>query len=542
VTKKHLPLHPTTLLAVLLGSTALIIGACMGLIIWVVGVSSSSLDRNQQNGERLLLGSVVKSEQNTMEKETADFSAWTEFYNYLNGARDAEWEQINLGPYLTSTFDLDAVVIVSRSGQLRYGYLKRDAYRTLALSTNMATLRRLANLAFARERVDAVDTRSGLVALAGIPAAVAISTIRDSSLKQRSNFALINIRELSPQYLQSVGRDFGLQQVTAEITGSNGIAVSDPDGTASRVRLNWQPARPGGALFSRVAPLALAIGTMSALALIGLTFLWTRLWRLIREREARLLRVELESSNVRAKAAEETSRSKSEFIANMSHELRTPLNAIIGFSELIAARTWGAIGAQKYDEYIGHIRDSGQHLLRVVDAILHISRIDAGKFEPEMEPVPVHDVVNEAVGMLDVIAKKRAISIEVQIRPENDLVLTDRQGLCQILINLLANAVKFSPYGSVVTLSSVNAEDRYELRVTDQGCGIPAKLIPSLGELFVQAEGAYQRKFQGTGLGLSICFKLARAMSAELTIESEEGRGTSVTVRMPKPDAVRKRA
>jgi len=225
------------------------------------------------------------------------------------------------------------------------------------------------------------------------------------------------------------------------------------------------------------------------------------------------------------------SRSKSAFIANMSHELRTPLNAIIGFSEVIAAQPLGPIGVPKYREYVLDIQESGRHLLGIVEAMLHISRIDAGKYEPAMEDVSVHESVDEAVTMLKVIAAQRAIALDIHLPSHPVSILADRQGLRQILINLLSNAVKFSPSRSVVTLTCLETEV-CEICISDQGCGIPADLIPSLGQPFVQAEDVYRRSYQGTGLGLSICFRLARAMGASIAIESEEGVGTSVTLRL----------
>ena len=226
------------------------------------------------------------------------------------------------------------------------------------------------------------------------------------------------------------------------------------------------------------------------------------------------------------------SRSKSAFIANMSHELRTPLNAIIGFSEVIAAQPLGPIGVPKYREYVLDIQESGRHLLGIVEAMLHISRIDAGKYEPAMEDVSVHESVDEAVTMLKVIAAQRAIALDIHLPSHPVSILADRQGLRQILINLLSNAVKFSPSSGVVTLTCLETEEVCEICISDQGCGIPADLIPSLGQPFVQAEDVYRRSYQGTGLGLSICFRLARAMGASIAIESDERVGTSVTLRL----------
>jgi len=281
-------------------------------------------------------------------------------------------------------------------------------------------------------------------------------------------------------------------------------------------------------------PAMIATGAIALLALGGLALLWWRVAEHAHLSEVRVNQSQLEASQARAQSAEETSRSKSAFIANMSHELRTPLNAIIGFSELLTAEHFIAISEGKRREYTKAILDSGHHLLRIVNDILQVSRIEAGKYEPEMEVVCLEQAVHDCVRMVSVLAEERGIRFDTQVGAWSHLVYADRQALHQILINILSNAIKFSNERSCIEIACVALDEAYELHIRDEGCGIPNATLNEIGRPFVQAEGAYSRKYQGTGLGLTISFLLARAMGASIEIDSAEGLGTVVKIRVQK--------
>jgi signal transduction histidine kinase len=229
--------------------------------------------------------------------------------------------------------------------------------------------------------------------------------------------------------------------------------------------------------------------------------------------------------------AEAASRAKSEFLRNMSHELRTPLHAIIGFSELIRDRTGGPIG-DVYREWAGEILDSGRHLLELINDVLDLSRIDTDRYEICDDNVDLEIVARACRGLLRQKAEANQVRVDCQIA--DAVVLADRRAVKQITLNLLANAVKFTPAGGVVTIRTETVTNGdLALVVADTGIGIDPAVLASLGEPFTQADASLRRKYGGTGLGLTISRKLAGMHGGTLTIESELGQGTTVRVYFP---------
>jgi PAS domain S-box-containing protein len=230
--------------------------------------------------------------------------------------------------------------------------------------------------------------------------------------------------------------------------------------------------------------------------------------------------------------AETASRAKSEFLANMSHELRTPLNAIIGFSELIHDQPFGAIGAH-YVEYATDINSAGHHLLDVINDVLDLSKIEAGRYELANEIVELGMMVRSCVAMLKPRAADGGVRIDNATAGLRIVLRGDARALKQIVINLLSNAVKFTPEGGAVSLGIEQAEAGVTLVVTDTGIGIDAGVLLSLCEPFQQADASISRKFGGSGLGLAISRKLLALHGATLTIESTLGQGTTVRANFP---------
>jgi two-component system cell cycle sensor histidine kinase PleC len=178
------------------------------------------------------------------------------------------------------------------------------------------------------------------------------------------------------------------------------------------------------------------------------------------------------------------------------------------------------------------IHASGCHLLQIVDDVLHVSRIEAGRFDPAIERIRIGEAAVECIRMVEVLAAKRGISLKVVSAPELD-VAADRRALRQILINILSNAVKFSPVDGCVEIGWSADSSRCAIQIRDEGCGMPPEVLKDLGKPFVQAEHAYSRQYQGTGLGLAISFKLAEAMDGSIAVSSKLESGTTVTLRLP---------
>ena len=232
--------------------------------------------------------------------------------------------------------------------------------------------------------------------------------------------------------------------------------------------------------------------------------------------------------------AERAYAAKTQFLANMSHELRTPLNAIIGFSEMIHQQLLGPIGNEKYLEYIGGIRESGEHLLDIISDILDMSKIEAGKYDLDLEEVPVAKTLGLVIQMIEGRAFEKSITLNSDARGEESLkIVADRRAVMQIFLNILSNAVKFTPEGGAVTLSCEAREQDVLFRITDTGIGIPANKLQSITNPFEQASSHYTRDHEGTGLGLAITKELVEMHGGTLGIESTEGAGTAVTIKLP---------
>jgi two-component system cell cycle sensor histidine kinase PleC len=233
-------------------------------------------------------------------------------------------------------------------------------------------------------------------------------------------------------------------------------------------------------------------------------------------------------------SAERAYAAKSQFLANMSHELRTPLNAIIGFSEMMHRQLLGPIGTEKYLEYIKGILESGEHLLDLISDILDMSKIEAGKYELGFEEVKVIKTVRLAAHMMESRAGEAGVRMIFDaLDNENLSIIADRRAFLQVILNILSNAVKFTPKGGQVKVECSERKEFISLKFTDTGIGIPANKLASITKPFEQVSSHYTREHDGTGLGLAITKELVEMHGGTLLIDSAVGVGTCVTVRLP---------
>lgn len=251
--------------------------------------------------------------------------------------------------------------------------------------------------------------------------------------------------------------------------------------------------------------------------------------RLLADQQAQRL-ADLADKYAREKTrAEAANRSKSEFLANMSHELRTPLNAIIGFSEVMHSQMFGPIGSDKYLEYSSDIRRSGQFLLDVINDILDMSKIEAGRVDLEKTSTALPAVFEEAMRLISPRALEGNVRVVLDVA-DNCTINADKRALKQVFINLIANAVKFTPEGGLVTIKVKRFSNGAVVTITDTGIGIPPADIEKLGRPFEQVENQFTKSRGGSGLGLAISKSLIELHGGSLRIESEVGKGTTVTV------------
>ena len=247
---------------------------------------------------------------------------------------------------------------------------------------------------------------------------------------------------------------------------------------------------------------------------------------------------ELLSARERAEAASAT---KSRFLANMSHELRTPLNAIIGFSDILAREMFGPL-SPRYVEYSQLINDSGAMLLDLINDLLDMSKIEAGKFELYYEDVPVGEAISASLQLLAKRAEEGGVEIVTRVTPNELRLRADKRAFGQILLNLISNAVKFTNKGGRLTVEASAEGGQLRLTVRDTGVGIAKDVLPRLARPFEQASNDPARTHGGTGLGLALVKSLTQLHGGEFSIQSEVGHGTEVTVTLPLEPAVAERA
>jgi two-component system, cell cycle sensor histidine kinase PleC len=250
------------------------------------------------------------------------------------------------------------------------------------------------------------------------------------------------------------------------------------------------------------------------------------------EIQTRQLRELAESYNEEKIRAEAANLAKSEFLANVSHELRTPLNAIIGFSEMMRDGILGPIGNPKYESYINDINASGRYLLEMINDILDMSKIEAGRVTLSPEWVQLEQLFTECLKVVHPSALVRNVEL-IQAGNSQVSLFADRRALKQILINVLSNAVKFTMPGGKVLLRAYRYRGSVRIAITDTGVGIAKHNLGRLGRPFEQVENQLTKGHKGTGLGLAISRSLVELHGGKLDIKSKVGEGTTVTCILP---------
>ncbi|MFX4219647.1 MAG: ATP-binding protein [Thalassobaculum sp.] len=240
-----------------------------------------------------------------------------------------------------------------------------------------------------------------------------------------------------------------------------------------------------------------------------------------------------EQLQVEKERAEAANRSKSQFLANMSHELRTPLNAIIGFSDIIKNQTFGPVGHDRYRGYADDIHASGHHLLSLINDVLDMAKIEAGKYEPHLTANAVDDLVQDVKRMIKERITEAGLRLVVEMPPAGLVSVFDRRAIKQVLINLLANAIRFTDSGGEITIRAAAKNGGCVLEVEDTGAGIPRKHIDRLLQPFEQLSNMAGQGQEGTGLGLSLSKALVEAHRGTIAIDSEVGQGTIVRIWIP---------
>ena len=309
-------------------------------------------------------------------------------------------------------------------------------------------------------------------------------------------------------------------------------------------------------LLHSIGPWALALGVPPA----WLLFAFHRVYKSrLEEQRRRIVEVETLNADLEHKVAERTrelqealdrnedanrklrdvnqrlydaNRAKSEFLANVSHELRTPLNGILGFSDLLVDSNFGELKEQQR-EFVNDIRESGEHLLELINDILDLSKIEVGKMKTQRQVIDVPETLRDITSMMRSLAAKGEIALSVHVDDEVGAGNLDRGMFRQILVNLVSNAVKFTPEGGRVTVRGTRDNSSLRVSVSDTGIGIAPADQKKIFQEFYQVDGSYSRKYQGTGLGLALVHSMVELHGGTITVESEPGEGATFTCVFP---------
>jgi signal transduction histidine kinase len=248
--------------------------------------------------------------------------------------------------------------------------------------------------------------------------------------------------------------------------------------------------------------------------------------------EIALQKHELEVANAQIR---ENSRLKSEFLANMSHELRTPLNSILGFSEILKDNLAGKMTAQQQQDSLENIHSSGRHLLNLVNDVLDLSKIEAGRLELQYEEFQLGQCISEVLTVVRPLAERAGVTVQVEVDNETALLRADKSKFKQILYNLLSNAIKFTPDGghALVKTRTKPRAGQVVIQVKDSGIGIDSEHHDQIFSEFFQVQGSADRRFEGTGLGLALVKRLVGLHGGTIKVDSQLGRGASFTVTLP---------
>lgn len=522
---------PTRRVRSVRGLGAAFASLCAISIIVVVGLGFLIVyiqDRNAIAASERIVQGNIRSHVRTHETLVKEYGYWDLSVQNIVESLDIEWVESEYGEYLYENGQVSALHVLDGEGRIVLGQTEGvtdDPPGATPLAAGEKELAKRA-LATSEDNTEPVAvsgyTRHGDVL--NMSSAIRMTTYKDDEDISTDHVMVFHWR-MDEEFIAELERSSlvrNLMWQTGEAGyGTASVAIDLPGN--QQTRLVWQPDLPG----SRMLPLLVVgmFGFVLLLLLLGLIF--------IRRMSAHAQQLEVAQI-----ASDEANQQKSDFLASMSHELRTPLNAILGFAEIMKKQYLGPVGNTRYLEYADDIHKSGSHLLSLVNGLLDLSKIEAGKFDLDLQKLRLAVVTDQSLKMVEHLASDKGIALECTLAPEADAVMADERALRQVLVNILGNALKFTPDGGRVQLASAAGRPGMaEIRITDTGAGIRESDIPKILEPFFQVREEGFRKHTGTGLGLPVSRKLIELMGGSLTIESQVGQGTTVIILLRTPEA-----
>lgn len=495
--------------------------------------AADNLDRVQREDNLRAVNAIVDHALEDLLTTAGDYSNWDESYLQITAPEiDQAWADENIGAYVTEQFGFTDVIVLN--GENKFVFVheadEEDGGELPAyVGTPDATLLRLAETVRSADEVPGPRTASGFVKIAGELhfAAAGLVFPVDTSLvtpERGVSHVIIMMCDIDSPLFMNLKDDFGISgfRYEPDVAPHHGshISVTLTTGVPAGY-LVWDEPSPGNHMVAATWP-----GLLGVFFVLGFFVLAT-------VHGSAALSDRLRASIVRAAEAQAASREKDKFLAVMSHELRTPLNAVIGFSEIMSGELLGQHCVPEYKQYAADIASSGKHLLAIVDDILLAAKLQSGDYKIASQSLDAEETVHATVHQLHKTAKAAQVRILFEA-PERPIAFAgDQRAVERVLRSVLANAIKFSPAGAAVEVSARARGREVVIVIEDRGAGIPADHLAALGQPFQQVESAFARQHGGAGLGLAISRGLMDLMGGAIGIESEEGKGTRVTLRLP---------
>ena len=529
--------QPKHLLIPLLALVGILLAVLSALLYRAVVDQNEQATANSMHLARTALGTIEQD----LRVAVRDYSWWQEAINNLVIDLDPDWARDNVGAFVHKNNDVATTVVLGADNAVLYMAVDGEHVDASDFAGYGSGVLELADKVRS-SAFDAPKPSSAYVTFRGelhLTAAGAMTPEHptEAELIPHTRPVLIFTRRIDEARLRLIAETYLLPNLRfAGSELSQALALPGAD-TLPAARLTWDVDKPGTTLLRRLTFPAAAV----SLTVMGLmTVICRRILRAsnalqraadqLQDQNSRLIGSEAIAVRALGEVAA-ANQHKSQFLARMSHELRTPLNAIIGFADAMGLGLFGPLD-QRYREYVRHIHSSGQHLLELVNELLDLSRIEAGKLVLAADSVDVGAAIADSAKLVERTAADSGVTVVQEIAPGLPPVIGDARALRQVLINLISNAVKFTPEGGEVHIAAWQ-EQELKIRIADTGIGMTEAELEHALTPFGRSDTAFVRSREGTGLGLPIAKHLIEAQGAGFIITSRSGQGTVIVIRFP---------
>ncbi len=532
-----------------LGLLTPVIGLIAVLMISVFAVAwlaADAQDRQAVAAMRHTVGSVIDGNRRELGGWASDYAYWDSFVEHAVVEPDPIWIDDNVGLYAQENLEVDITLVIDGANEPFVVSVADDVSVEESLISLPQELVALARAA--RRSAGPLDKRPDpqvtYVRLGDqlFIAAAAVAKWEDMPtlpVRKGGPVVLMFLRHVDQALLHSFADDYmigGLRLVPATASTPDGLDLTGLDGSTV-ARLAWINPRPGTKFLSDLTVPMLAI---LAVAVLALGWIVVRVRAMFAQLAAahETLNQRTEALRIARDEADRANRTKTEFLAQMSHDLRTPLNAILGFSEVIALQTFGSDAAAfaRYRDYARQIHTGGDHLRSLIDSILDVARLDAGRYEIHCQTVALDEAVETCLSLLKETIDAKALKVSAPTAGLN--VWADPSALEQVLLNLVGNAAKYTPKDGTISIVTDRVPGGVSITIRDTGRGMSPADLETAFELFSRGTAGAGTATEGAGIGLSIVRRLVDLHQGTVEIESAPGVGTTVTVVLPDRAAV----